>query len=113
MNTQETEEAKGTEGQTPAQRELAVLNEVWEVLKKHGLAFDGGIRMAVRLIYNLAEKSGDRQRAFEYASKLLTRTMMRAMASAGVAAMAEAVAAEAAMGGNEIPPSEGKGGSKS
>jgi hypothetical protein len=30
-----------------------------------------------------------------------------------VAAMAEAVAAEAAMGGNEIPPSEGKGGSKS
>ncbi len=98
---QETEETKGTEGQTPAQRELAALNDLGEVLKKHELGFDGGIRSAVRLIYNLAEKSGDRQGVFEYASKLLTRTMMRAMAT------------EVAMGGNEIPPSEGKGGSKS
>ena len=62
---------------TPAEREAQVLEEMWEVLKKHEMTHDAGIRSAIRLIVSCAVQSGDTLTAYAYAQRLLTRSAVR------------------------------------
>lgn len=63
---------------TPAVKEQVLLEAVWEVLKKYEVTFDGGIRLAVRLIISCARGSNSAKEAFDYAQKLLSRAASRA-----------------------------------
>ncbi len=62
---------------TPELKEKAILESLWKVLKEHEVTYDGAIRIAVRLIISCARGSDSAQEAFDYAKRLLTRSIAR------------------------------------